>query len=235
MLALGSDSQLKAVATADIQQPTSAETQVELADRWWQLAEKADETERASLQVRAGHWYRQAIPGLSGLVKSKVEKRLKDVPDHVASSLAVPTPWVRFVNVNSRLYLSLRGASMAAGGKICQNALEKSAKEQQWEIVPFDREWCAILNRHSNQSLTVPGASKTSGDTLIQSPLDRTATERQWRLVPTAPGSFGILDRNSGQAVAVAYGSKNVGGSICQWPFNKGSAEHQWRIEPVVD
>jgi len=235
MLALGSDPELEAVATADIQQPTSAQAQVELADRWWQLAEQADETERASLQIRAGHWYRRAIPGLSGLVKAKVDKRLENVPDHVASSLAVPTPWVRFVNVNSGLCLSLRGTSTAVGGRICQNALEKSARERQWEIVPLDREWCVILNRHSNQSLTVPGASKTPGDTLVQSPLDPTAAEYHWRLVPTAPGSFGILNRNSGQAVAVAHGSKNVGGSICQWPFSKVWAQHQWRIEPVVD
>ena len=234
MLALGSDPRLKAAAVADLQQPDSADVQVQLGDQWWQLAEKAENAEKTNLQIRAAHWYRQALPTLSGLTKAKVEKRLEDVPEQAASSMAIPTPWVRIVNVNSGLCLSVRGASKANGARICQYPVQESAAEQQWEIIALDPKWCAILNRHSNQSLTVPGASGASGVTLVQSPFDPSANEHQWRLAPLGPAVVGVLSRQSGQAVAVAYGSKSSGGSICQWPFNKNSKEHQWRIEPVV-
>jgi hypothetical protein len=234
MLALGSDAQLKAAAVADLQEPDSADAQGQLGDQWWQLAEEAEDSEKTNLQIRAAHWYRQALPTLGGLTKAKVEKRLEEVPERAASSMAIPTPWVRLVNLNSGLCLSVRGASKAEGAKICQHTFQDAAGEQQWEIVPLDPQWGAILNRHSDQALAVPNDSGMSGANLVQLPFDGTSKGRQWRMVPLAPGVVGVLNRGSGQALAVAYGATHSGATICQWPFDKNSEEHQWRIEPVV-
>jgi hypothetical protein len=79
MLAKGSDNVLKDLAAKDLQQPTKPEDQVAVGDAWWDLAKKDKRGAKEQLQGRAAHWYRQALPGLSGLEKDKVEGRLKSV------------------------------------------------------------------------------------------------------------------------------------------------------------
>ena len=78
MLALGSDAALKALALQEMEGPAAAD-QVKLADGWWAAAEKEEGAAKKSLQNRAGHWYKKALPGLSGLVRGKAEKRLAEL------------------------------------------------------------------------------------------------------------------------------------------------------------
>jgi hypothetical protein len=66
MLALGSDEALKSLAKKDLAGARAAEEQVTLGDGWWD----ADGRERAV------HWYSQALPGLNGLEKARVGKRV---------------------------------------------------------------------------------------------------------------------------------------------------------------
>jgi len=79
LLALSSDEKLKALAKRDIEGATSSNEQATLGDGWWTLAEKQEGMAKKQIQGRAAHWYKQALPGLSGLVKDKVEKRLTSV------------------------------------------------------------------------------------------------------------------------------------------------------------
>lgn len=79
MLSLGSDSALKGLAEKELGKPTDADKQVEVADEWWALAGKETATTKLRMQERAGHWYEQALPNLTGLVKAKAEKRLAEV------------------------------------------------------------------------------------------------------------------------------------------------------------
>jgi hypothetical protein len=48
----------------------------ELADRWFEAAERAPEARKAAMLARAAHWGQGALPGLSGLTKQKVERQL---------------------------------------------------------------------------------------------------------------------------------------------------------------
>ena len=75
-LALGKDDALKALAKQEIEGVASASEQAKLGDGWWNLAEKQEGTVKKQLQGRAAYWYQQALPGLSGLLKDKAEKRL---------------------------------------------------------------------------------------------------------------------------------------------------------------
>ena len=67
MLAKGSDANLSALAAKDIAGAGSGEEQVKLGDAWWNAGGKR----------RAVHWYEQALPGLTGLAKDRVEKRVE--------------------------------------------------------------------------------------------------------------------------------------------------------------
>jgi hypothetical protein len=78
-LRLGNDTALAAAARLDLDldDPSNADAQVAMADRWYELA-RQDETRRDFL-ARAAHWYRSALPQLAGLKQIKVEKRLAKI------------------------------------------------------------------------------------------------------------------------------------------------------------
>jgi len=80
MIALGKQSPLVALAIDEMSPPADPETQLKLADSWWDLADTtADQNEKDRLQGRALYWYGQAMPNLAGLPRAKVEKRLQEI------------------------------------------------------------------------------------------------------------------------------------------------------------
>ena len=78
MLAMGSDEALKALAMQELKGAASSHEQAALGDHWWDLAEKQEGAVKKQIQGRAGYWYEKALPGLSGLMKDKAEKRLEE-------------------------------------------------------------------------------------------------------------------------------------------------------------
>jgi hypothetical protein len=76
MLVLGSDMKLKAIAEKDVGLPEKPTDQVAVGDLWWELAQEEKGPGKAVMQRRACHWYKLALPELTGLTKTKVEKRL---------------------------------------------------------------------------------------------------------------------------------------------------------------
>ncbi len=76
VLALGADPKLKALAVKELRGVSLHAAQAELGDGWFDLAANESATPRKQLLRRAGHWYRQALPGLAGLRRTKVEQRL---------------------------------------------------------------------------------------------------------------------------------------------------------------
>ena len=70
---------MKALALKEMEGAAAAADQVKLADGWWAAAEKETGTAEKSLQDRAGRRYKKALPGLSGLVRGKAEKRLAEL------------------------------------------------------------------------------------------------------------------------------------------------------------
>ncbi len=75
MLALGTDLNLKAIALREFDELTPAQ-QADLGDTWRAMAEKQAGSTRRHILVRAAHWYRKAVPGLTGLNKEKAVKDL---------------------------------------------------------------------------------------------------------------------------------------------------------------
>jgi hypothetical protein len=78
MLAKGSDERLKALAAMDIAGAASASGQADLGDAWW----------NNGTRQRAAYWYAKALPGLDGVKKEWVEKRLEPMPNATTSAEA---------------------------------------------------------------------------------------------------------------------------------------------------
>lgn len=90
-LAASDDQVLKPIAELELAAPETAEAQERLASAWWDAAEKAGAESRATYRVRAGQWYQNAASGLTGLLATKVEQRLKELAD-AGVSLSTTTP-----------------------------------------------------------------------------------------------------------------------------------------------
>jgi hypothetical protein len=78
LLAKGSDEALRGLATSDLADPPEPAAQSAVGDQWWELADK-ETAAKELLRNRASFWYGRAVSKLSGLNKTKVEKRLTEV------------------------------------------------------------------------------------------------------------------------------------------------------------
>jgi hypothetical protein len=79
LLVKGDDDKWKAQARLDLGQPTGAPEQLKVADGWWELAEGIEARLQAQPRLRAAHWYKQAVPELAGLSRTRADKRLEEV------------------------------------------------------------------------------------------------------------------------------------------------------------
>ncbi len=102
-LAKGSDAGLSAVAARELASPSEPSAQAKLGDAWWDLAAARKKEEGKALMRHAGDWYRKAQPGLAGLDKTKVEKRLDNLAEILAPASETP-------GITARLPLALRKA-----------------------------------------------------------------------------------------------------------------------------
>lgn len=93
LLALSNDPTLGPLAEAEIKGVNTPAEQVKLADGWWDFAEKSTGTAKTRVQQRAGHWYVAALDGLEkGLLREKVEKRLKQIPAQAGAEAITAGP-----------------------------------------------------------------------------------------------------------------------------------------------
>ncbi len=95
LLARSSDPTLKPLADKELQGVTAAVDQLALGDGWWALAES--DPAKDEIRRHAAVWYHKALPGLTGLKKLRVAKRLEEVPAAgavaaVSKEVAVATP-----------------------------------------------------------------------------------------------------------------------------------------------
>lgn len=105
LLAAGDDAGLAELARRDLARPAAADGQVQLADDWWALAEKATGPTRESLRRRAAHWYAQARPWLTGLARAKADDRLEQAGS--VPTLAAPAPLAARVDWPPRFTIPL--------------------------------------------------------------------------------------------------------------------------------
>lgn len=81
LLALGNDESLKELAIRELKSPSTSEQQTALADGWYDLAQNESGQTKEHMLHRAATWYAEARPELTGLLKTKVEKRLSELAE----------------------------------------------------------------------------------------------------------------------------------------------------------
>jgi hypothetical protein len=80
LLVKGSDKGLAELAKRDLAGAAAVEERLKIGDGWWELAEGAAGLAKLQMQRRACVFYGAAAPGLSGLMKARTEKRMREVP-----------------------------------------------------------------------------------------------------------------------------------------------------------
>jgi WD40 repeat protein len=78
-------------ARQDLLDPKDTKDQLALADGWWGLASKETGATKLAIQSRAAFWYDKTLPTLTGLNRTKAQKRIDIVMDQSAGAV-ITTP-----------------------------------------------------------------------------------------------------------------------------------------------
>jgi hypothetical protein len=139
-LAKGSDAALKALAERDLASPRVTLPQLALADAWWELAAKEQDPTRLALQVRAAFWYDKAIGQLSGLNRTKAQKRLDQLAERESGSATVSTAQVAVGEIKKFEGHTdeIKGVAFSPDGyKIASGGLERDNRDygvRIWDV-----------------------------------------------------------------------------------------------------
>jgi hypothetical protein len=79
LLAKCSDEKLKAAAAKDLREPVDPTDLVAAADAWYDTLATLEPYARRAVQTRAYNYYAKALPNVTGLTKTKVEKRIDEL------------------------------------------------------------------------------------------------------------------------------------------------------------
>ena len=77
---------LAGLATKSVAVGSDAAAQAALGDTWWDVAQVAEAAQKPELLAGANYWYGLAAPLLSGLQKSRLEKRMGEMASSLPAS-----------------------------------------------------------------------------------------------------------------------------------------------------
>jgi hypothetical protein len=151
LLALGSDAKLRELAKWDLSVGSDTQRKADIGDAWWEVANGESGLSEQEIRRHAAQWYESGLPGLKGLAKARIEKRLESVASH---DPAASDPWV--VLFRSR-DASIWDSDTARGTNDFAHKLSAAPAETRWlrltciangksVIIPMTRE---ALSRQS--------------------------------------------------------------------------------------
>lgn len=141
------DAELRAAADREAQASEKDGPRLELADLWWNIADGVDLPEhRSAFRSRAVHWYRRALPVLTGLVKARATKRIEEI-EGVASRGKAADPADRLAEVVLSPTASLRLVLIppSADGAVKRFWLGQTEVTQ--------RQWLALMPANPSQQI----------------------------------------------------------------------------------
>jgi WD40 repeat protein len=115
LLALGSDATLRDLALSDLKNPVSEAAQMAVGDGWWDLGEKEKGPAKKHLQLRAVFWYLQVVPRVSGINKTRLERRIQALG--IIPSVLPPPPVVGLVRTFVGHKLAVQSAALSPDGR----------------------------------------------------------------------------------------------------------------------
>jgi WD domain, G-beta repeat len=86
------DTELGMFAKLDLADPKDVKGQLAIADNWWEFASAQKDPAKLSIQMRAVFWYEKAMPMLTGLNRTKAQKRIDLVQEQLTGTIAEPQP-----------------------------------------------------------------------------------------------------------------------------------------------
>ena len=78
LLAGANDVTLKTLAEIELAKTTDPAKEMQVADGWWAVSMKEKGIARSHIREHAAHWYKAAVPRLTGLEKARAENRAKE-------------------------------------------------------------------------------------------------------------------------------------------------------------
>jgi formylglycine-generating enzyme required for sulfatase activity/serine/threonine protein kinase len=164
-LAKGTSGPLQELAAKSLSPPGDAAALADLGDAWWTAADKRKGKDKADLRAGAAYWYSQAEAGLTGLAKTRVEKRLAELGGKVAAARSAANgkslPGTLDVPLAPGVAIRLRliPAGKFTMGSPAVEAGMRQADEQQHEVtisMPFymgvtevtQAQWQAVMGNH---------------------------------------------------------------------------------------
>lgn len=117
----GDDKALKDLAAAEEGNPSETEKQADLADQWWQVAQRAPSVDKVGMLQRAVYWYEKAQDAATGLTKARIEKRLDEIRQTLpASALAKRSKTIDVIKLIDPVKDAIKGDwSVENGVLIC--------------------------------------------------------------------------------------------------------------------
>ena len=137
MLAKGSDDELSSLARADLERPTDSAARIAIADSWYGKSKGLAGAFKIHALARACAWYRDALPGLTGFTKERIEKRLGELESVPVVSLDGATQGAHQPETVASIPLPKRPTGLDKARSVFDKAREKDRDEL---LQRFDRE-----------------------------------------------------------------------------------------------
>lgn len=112
MLCNGDDTTLAKTAELELSGPRDANEQRAMGDAWHAAGRPAGGQDRIAMWQRAQHWYRLALPGLTGINQKQTQKRLDELED------ALPLGEVDLDQLTVKQWHKLKGKVVEVPGKV---------------------------------------------------------------------------------------------------------------------
>jgi hypothetical protein len=230
-LAKGGKGILQSAAQHELSGPSGPAADSTLADQWWDAA--GSETGVAKRQVlsHAVHWYREALPQLSGLDRVKAEKRLGQAESLTARyAFDLLTGPCRIV-LNNGLCLGIAHAATNPGAWAIIEPKANTA-DQEWTFETASAGYLQVANVNSGCMLEIYGGSANPGTNALQ--WIRTGGNGQlWKIEPIAGQLVRIVNKNSGLCLTAPGLVAEQNQILVQQPWTE-SANQLWRLEPTA-
>lgn len=163
LLARGSDAVLASLAVDDAASPTATDARSELAERWWQQAERLDQFCQPGAYLRAGYWFELAAASLSREQLAVWQPRLLKFTHAKIAAKPFQYGAVAAGNVAS----SSRGATVAGsspGAGLIDGVIPAVVGPAGMVQAPWPCEWTVVLAqtyRLREIRLKLPDADKS--------------------------------------------------------------------------
>ncbi len=174
LLVKGSDKALADLAKLDLAQSVDAAEQVQVADGWWATGKKPG-------QLRAKQLYEGALPRLTGIARTKVEKRIQEF-----ESKSGADPWTNLLKVVEPTKYVFGQWTKGANGLECTQPLYANAIE-----IPFDP------GANYEVKVEFTRLTGTTGDIALFLPVGA----GHCRVVLGAQGRYGGIDTVDGREI----------------------------------